>query len=117
IRRYWKCEFPTETDPRSDTELARELWARLKDATEARLMADVPVGVFLSGGLDSSCIAAQMIDLRKERGEGPVKSFSVGYRTEDGSSELDQARMGGQVARDSKSKCRVFAVAPFLRDS
>src|SRR5258708_15243695 len=55
-------------------------------------MSYVPVGVFLSGGLDSSVIAAQMIDLRKERGEGPVKSFSVGYLDVDGSSELDQAR-------------------------
>ena len=68
------------------------MWQRVKDATEARLMADVPVGVFLSGGLDSSCIAAQMIDLRRERGEGAVKSFSVGYLADDGSSELDQAR-------------------------
>jgi len=92
IRRYWKCEFPDRADGRDDAELARELWRRLKDATEARLMADVPVGVFLSGGLDSSCIAAQMIDLRKERGEGGVKSFSVGYLADDGSSELDQAR-------------------------
>ena len=92
IRRYWKCEFPDHADARSDGELARELWKRLKDATEARLMADVPVGVFLSGGLDSSCIAAQMLDLRKERGEGGVKSFSVGYLADDGSSELDQAR-------------------------
>jgi asparagine synthase (glutamine-hydrolysing) len=92
VRRYWKCEYPDQTDSRSSDELARELWSRVKAATEARLMSDVPVGVFLSGGLDSSCIAAQMIDLRKERGEGPVKSFSVGYRTDDGSSELDQAR-------------------------
>jgi asparagine synthase (glutamine-hydrolysing) len=97
IRRYWKCEFPDRTDPRPDDELARELWKRVKDATEARLMADVPVGVFLSGGLDSSCIAAQMIDLRRERGEGGVKSFSVGYRADDGSSELDQARRVAQA--------------------
>src|SRR5439155_1710650 len=54
--------------------------------------SDVPLGVFLSGGLDSSCIAAQLVDLRQKRGEGDVKSFSVGYRADDGSSELDQAR-------------------------
>src|SRR5438309_9983761 len=96
VRRYWKCEFPDETDPRTDDELARELWTRLRDATEARLMSDVPLGVFLSGGLDSSCIAAQLVDLRRERGEGGVKSFSVGYLADDGSSELDQAR---RVAR------------------
>src|SRR5207237_2314496 len=39
IRRYWKCEFPDETDPRTDGELAGELWNRLRDATEARLMS------------------------------------------------------------------------------
>src|SRR4051812_47329776 len=92
VRRYWKTVFPPTADTRSDEELSRDLWKRVTDATEARLMADVPVGVFLSGGLDSSCIAAQMIDLRKQRGEGGVKSFSVGYLAEDGSSELDQAR-------------------------
>ena len=96
LRRYWKCEFPDQPHQGSDEELARELWSRLREATSARLMADVPVGVFLSGGLDSSCITAQMIDLRKERGEGAVKSFSVGYLADDGSSELDQAR---RVAR------------------
>jgi asparagine synthase (glutamine-hydrolysing) len=92
IRRYWKLAFPESPDRRSDAALARELWERSKDATRARLMSDVPVGVFLSGGLDSSCIAAQMIDLRRESGDGGVKSFSVGYLADDGSSELDQAR-------------------------
>src|SRR5437762_9934753 len=59
-------------------------------------MSDVPLGVFLSGGLDSSAIAARMVDLRRENGGDRVKSFSVGYLAEDGSSELDQAR---RVAR------------------
>src|SRR5258705_12024187 len=89
IRRYWKCEFPDQTDPRGDEELAAELWKRVKEATEARLMSDGPVGVFLSGGLDSSSIAPQLIALRKERGEGGVNSLSVGYLAHDGSSERD----------------------------
>ena len=54
-------------------------------------MSDVPVGVFLSGGLDSSSIAAMMADLRKE----PIQTFSVGY-AEDEYSELPYAR---QVAK------------------
>jgi asparagine synthase (glutamine-hydrolysing) len=94
IDRFWKVEFPGRFDLRSDEEIAREVWERSKEATRARLMADVPVGVFLSGGLDSSCIAAQMIDLREG---APVKSFSVGYLAEDGSSELDQARRVAQA--------------------
>ena len=96
IRRYWHTVFPPEPDSRSDDELAEELWSRTREAVKLRLMADVPVGVFLSGGLDSSVIAALMVDLRREAGEGGVKSFSVGYKEEDGSSELDQAR---RVAR------------------
>ena len=43
IRRYWKTVFPPETDPRGDEELARELWQRVKDATEARLVGKMAV--------------------------------------------------------------------------
>ena len=89
IQRYWHTVFPSQPERRTDEELTAEFWARLRTATEDRLMADVPVGVFLSGGLDSSAIAAHMIDAR---GGEPVKSFSVGYLADDGSSELDQAR-------------------------
>ena len=96
IRRYWHTVFPPEPDTRTDDELAEELWSRTRKAVKLRLMADVPVGVFLSGGLDSSVIAAMMVDLRRESGDGQVKSFSVGYKSEDGSSELAQAR---RVAR------------------
>ena len=97
IRRYWRMVFPPETDERrDDDDLAQDLWERLRRATEIRLMSDVPLGVFLSGGLDSSAIAAHMIDLRRQSGGDKVKSFSVGYLAEDGSSELEQAR---RVAR------------------
>ena len=96
VRRYWHCVFPPVPDHRSDDELASELWERVQHAVRIRLMSDVPLGVFLSGGLDSSAIAAHMVDLRRESGGDRVKSFSVGYLAEDGSSELDQAR---RVAR------------------
>ncbi|MFL5369514.1 MAG: asparagine synthase (glutamine-hydrolyzing), partial [Myxococcales bacterium] len=97
VRRYWKTVFPPEPDDRrGDADLAQDFWERLRHATKIRLMSDVPLGVFLSGGLDSSAIAAHMVDLRRESGGPQVKSFSVGYLAEDGSSELDQAR---RVAR------------------
>ena len=89
VRRYWHCVFPPEPDQRPDDELAGELWERVRHAVKIRLMSDVPLGVFLSGGLDSSAIAAHMVDLRRENGGDRVKSFSVGYLAEDGSSELD----------------------------
>jgi asparagine synthase (glutamine-hydrolysing) len=97
VRRYWKTVFPSAPDEgRDDADLAQDFWERLRQATKIRLMSDVPLGVFLSGGLDSSAIAAHMVDLRRESGGPQVKSFSVGYLAEDGSSELDQAR---RVAR------------------
>ena len=97
VRRYWKTVYPPAPDEsRDDRDLAEDFWERLRHATKIRLMSDVPLGVFLSGGLDSSAIAAHMVDLRAESGGPKVKSFSVGYLAEDGSSELDQAR---RVAR------------------
>lgn len=52
-----------------------DLWRVLGDAVESQLMSDVPLGVFLSGGLDSACIAA----LAKERSATPLTSFSIAF--------------------------------------
>jgi asparagine synthase (glutamine-hydrolysing) len=85
--RYWDLDITSE-----DTELTEvEYIARFRElftgSVQMRLMSDVPVGVFLSGGLDSSSIAAVMAGLSKER----IKTFSVGY-AEDRFSELPYAR-------------------------
>jgi asparagine synthase (glutamine-hydrolysing) len=64
-----------------------ECRTRLEDAVRTRLMSDVPLGMFLSGGVDSSAIAA----LLKQMSSGPVKTFAVGYR-EQAFSELAYAR-------------------------
>ncbi|HLM32295.1 MAG TPA: asparagine synthase (glutamine-hydrolyzing) [Solirubrobacterales bacterium] len=73
----------TESEP----ELARELLDRLSDSVRAHLVADVPVGVLLSGGVDSSTIAA----LAATSGNGAISTFSIGF--EEGSfDELDRAR-------------------------
>ena len=92
IRQYW--EVPTEsavTVRQSDADWIRECRQRLEETVRMRLMSDVPLGMFLSGGIDSSAIAA----LIKRMVTGPVKTFSVGYR-EARFSELSYA---AEVAR------------------
>ena len=76
---------------RRDDEWITELRRRLEETVEMRLMSDVPLGMFLSGGVDSSAIAA----LIRRMTSGPVKTFAVGYR-EEPYSELSYARNGGR---------------------
>jgi asparagine synthase (glutamine-hydrolysing) len=65
-------ESTTRAEPRA---LAGELWSRLGAAVERQMMADVPVGVFLSGGIDSSCIAT----LAQQSAGKPLRTFSIAF--------------------------------------
>jgi asparagine synthase (glutamine-hydrolysing) len=77
ISRYARPSPVSADRVRSEDEetLAEELLDRLRDSVRAHLIADVPVGVFLSGGIDSSLIVA----LASEVSSGPVKTFTVGF--------------------------------------
>lgn len=87
IERYWDVPPPADPPPlRSDREWIEETRQRMEQIVRMRLMSDVPLGMFLSGGVDSSAIAA----LLKRMADGPVKTFSVGYR-ETAYSELSYA--------------------------
>jgi len=87
-KRYWEVpEPPTASDGRDDASWVRECRERLETSVRLRLMSDVPLGMFLSGGVDSSAIAALMMRMVRE----PVKTFAVGYR-ETAFSELAYAR-------------------------
>ncbi|HMF78873.1 MAG TPA: asparagine synthase (glutamine-hydrolyzing) [Bryobacteraceae bacterium] len=87
IQAYWDVPDAQENPQRSEDEWIRECRARLEETVQMRLMSDVPLGMFLSGGVDSSAIAALMKRMRSE----PVKTFAVGYR-EAAYSELSYAR-------------------------
>ena len=84
--RYWSLRF--EPDTRTPVEELKAEFRRLfEESVRLRLMADVPLGVFLSGGLDSSAIAVAMSRLVRE----PINTFSVGYESKY-YSELSYAR-------------------------
>jgi len=86
IERYWNLPQQHPVEERDDESWIREFRRRLEETVRLRLMSDVPLGVLLSGGVDSSAIAALMGRMVSKR----VQSFSVGYR-EETFSELTQA--------------------------
>lgn len=88
---YWDLELHPEANRRPRSYYVNAYRQGLEAAVRSHLMSDVPVGVFLSGGVDSSAVAALMT---KERG-APIETFSVGY-AESTYSELPYAR---QVAK------------------
>lgn len=72
---YWALEYDTDATVKSEDEAREKLLALLLDATRLRLRSDVPVGAYLSGGLDSTVVAA----LIKKLGVTHVKTFSVAF--------------------------------------
>ena len=90
LERYARPAPVAATEVRKDdeAELVEELRARLRDSVRAHLLADVPVGVLLSGGIDSSALAALAAE---ETGE-PVRTFSIGFE-ERSFDELADARL------------------------
>ncbi len=71
--------------------LAEELWSRLRDAVKRQMIADVPIGVFLSGGIDSSSVAT----LAQECADQPLRTFSVAFDDP----TFDESSFARQVAR------------------
>lgn len=103
IERYWELAFAPKTEIGED-EAAEELRERLTEAVRCRLVSDVPLGAFLSGGIDSSIIVGLMAKLT----DRPVKTFSIGFREGD-YNELGHAR---RVAARWQTEHHEFIVEP-----
>ncbi len=87
VRQYWDLDVTTPHASRDESYYVQSYRELLEGAVGSHLMSDVPLGVFLSGGVDSSAVAALMTKIRRE----PVETFSVGY-AEQAYSELPFAR-------------------------
>jgi asparagine synthase (glutamine-hydrolysing) len=92
IRQYWDVPTPDAgQNSGTDREWISETRRRVEESVEMRLMSDVPLGMFLSGGVDSSAIAAMI----RRMTSGPVKTFSVGY----GEAPYSELSYAAEVAR------------------
>ncbi|HEY5906851.1 MAG TPA: asparagine synthase (glutamine-hydrolyzing), partial [Vicinamibacteria bacterium] len=93
VARHWQLDYPAEGDKEraSEDEYAGELLKRLVDATRIRLRSDVPVGAYLSGGLDSTLVTA----LTRRFTGVPLKTFSVGFDDP----EFDETRHQREAVR------------------
>lgn len=90
IRKYWCPEFSATKPPISEVEAEELVAEKLETAVRRRLIADVPVGAYLSGGVDSSVLVAMMA----KHHPGPIKTFSVGFK-----SHHDETDLARETAR------------------
>jgi asparagine synthase (glutamine-hydrolysing) len=104
---YWDFKYEEQADGadgRGEEDYLEELRARLDEAVRVRLVADVPLGAFLSGGVDSSTV----VGLMARAIDRPVKTFSIGFH-EDSYNELKYARL---AARHFRTDHHEFVVTP-----
>ncbi len=102
-KRYWSVDFSKKLKI-SLPEAEEETLRILREATKMRMISEVPLGAFLSGGVDSSCIVALMAQASAE----PIKTFSIGFEEQD-FSELKYAR---KVAEHLGAEYHEFVVKP-----
>lgn len=105
IQRYWNpiaCLSQTPAADATEHQLLDELDERLRRATQQRLISDVPLGAWLSGGIDSSLVVAEMSRLQS----GGVRTFTIGFED----AERDESAMARAVARHLGTEHEEFRV-------
>ncbi|MFZ7145789.1 MAG: asparagine synthase (glutamine-hydrolyzing) [Bacteroidota bacterium] len=91
-KEYWEVNYSAETEKLSEEESQIKVEKALERAIELRMVADVPVGAFLSGGVDSSAVVAYMSKLTSK----PVNTFSIGF---EGQQEYDERFYANKVSK------------------
>ena len=102
-RQYWDVDF-TANGISDEREAGSELIERLREAVKIRLISEVPLGAFLSGGVDSSAVVALMAELGNE----PVNTCSISF----GDPAFDESNYAAMVARQYQTSHQVGEVSP-----
>lgn len=102
-KRYWRLDYSKKLDY-SEDEWKRQIIDTLDESTRLRMIADVPIGAFLSGGIDSSAIVAMMA----RHSDRPIKTFSIGFKEEE-YNELPYARI---IAKKFSTDHTEFIIEP-----
>lgn len=112
IRQYWDLSFPLAHAqyPRSDADLAEEIRERFRQSVEGQMVSDVPIGAFLSAGLDSSSIVEMMCKAAKQ----PVRTYTITFppKYRVGESTLDDPSVPARMARQLGCEHHEIVVEP-----
>ncbi|MFL5779850.1 MAG: asparagine synthase (glutamine-hydrolyzing) [Thermoleophilaceae bacterium] len=104
VERYWSLDFAKPAERIARPEAEERLRELIREATRVRLVSEVPLGAFLSGGVDSSVVVAAMAEATSV----PVRTFSIGFRER----EFDEVRYARMVAEQFGTDHHEFQVEP-----
>jgi asparagine synthase (glutamine-hydrolysing) len=116
LTEYWDLTFPaaTQSYARSEQDLAEEIRERFRRSVEAQMVSDVPIGAFLSAGLDSSSIVAMMTQATRQ----PVRTYTITFpkKYRVGETTLDDPEVATRLARHLGCENHRIVVEPDVTD-
>ncbi|HYM79476.1 MAG TPA: asparagine synthase (glutamine-hydrolyzing) [Candidatus Dormibacteraeota bacterium] len=107
IQKYWVPDY-SDPIPAAANEVAEQVRSLVQEATRLRLIADVPVGIFLSGGIDSACVLAAA----RKANAGKIQTFSVTF----GHDDFDESKYARLLASHFETEHHEFHVTPKVMD-